>query len=373
MTQLSRTCLFDPAKIRLTPKAQKAVLLDFDLQIEQKTAVVRQGTWFILPFAKVLPFTDFYGKPILGVRLIPGQALSESPVLIYSANKATTVSTSLSTALPMIIYRKRLQFSRQKFYELWQEVEDELLDLHAAMGGKDCLEGLRSVLFDDSLFPDESTLDVLPDIARRSLDLLDPTLQHLLYRQYLHKAITQQVATFPLPDGLGAWKNAATVAALQIHENEESQEITMLAAWEVAKFPASIDTSTDYKMVEHMPTPLGNANLRVASAAKILDNHQASISDHWKSDPIWSPTMAIAEDHYAYNGIAHVEAAQYLDEAGQPERAFDALISAAFWSYNYQGEAFPATLDAARHLADKYNWLEISEILESLATLYNLQ
>jgi len=372
MVQLSTTCLFDPDQVRLSEKAQKAISLDFDLQVDQQIAVVKQGTWFILPFAKVRPFTNYFGKCILGIRIIPGQALSESPVLMYSNNKAVTVSSSLGTALPMMVYRNQLQYGREPFYELWQDVEHELLELHAALGGTDDLEGLRSVLFDDNLFPNDESLGVSPDIASESLKRLDPTPQHLLYRQYVQSAITQLVATFPLPDGLEHWKNAATLVALEIHQNDESQDIKTLVAWEVAKLPASLDTSTDYN-VEHLPTPLGNADLRVAQAAKILANHQESISDHWKSDPIWSPTMAIAENHLAYNGIAHVEAAQYLDEAGQPERAFDALISAAFWSYNYQGEALTTTLDAARYLADKYNWLEISQVFERLATLYNEQ
>ncbi|MDZ8065577.1 MAG: hypothetical protein RMY64_08040 [Nostoc sp. DedQUE08] len=374
MTRLSLTCSFDPSTFNLSESTRKATKIDFNIQPEQRISLVNQGTWSVLPFARVLPFTDTFGKEIVGIRLLPGKVLAQSPVVVCSQNQIVTVSTSLSTALPMLIYRYKLyklRRGKESLRELWPEVKDELIELHVAMGGEDHLEGLESVIFDDKLYPQSDNAAVVQEAACESLERLDSNPQHLLYRKYLHQAITKQVVAIPLPDRLGTWRNAAAVVALQIsNQLKKNIEEQQLAAWEVAKLPASIDTSTS-RTIEHIFKLGGNADLRVAKAAQILVKQQDSVLQEWKRDPIWTATITLANEGKTYNGLAHVEAAKNLDESGEPARAFDALISAAFWSYNFQGEALISVVDAARYLATQHEWEEISEILENLANLYN--
>lgn len=373
----SRSLPFDLSVINLSERARKATKMDFDIQPEHLVALVQQGTWSVLPFAKVLPFTNTFGKVMVGIRLLPGQALVESPVVVCSANKILTVSTSLRTALPMLIYRYKLHESRlgwDSLRELWPEVESELIELHTAMGGEDRLEGLHSVLFDNKLYPKEAnTREVFEEAVRESLERLDPNPQHLLYRKYLHQALTRPDVSLPIPEGLGPWKSGAAVVALQTSCNmQNQQQDQLLAAWEVVRAPASLDTATP-RTIQHLFRPSDNGDMRVAKAAQLLAQYQDQVPEEWKHDPIWSATIALTNEGKAYTGIAHVEAAQALNEMGQPIYAFDALMSAAFWSYQAQGEALIATIDAARYLAANHHWKEVGEVLEALATHYNKQ
>jgi hypothetical protein len=65
-----------------------------------------------------------------------------------------------------------------------------------------------------------------------------------------------------------------------------------------------------------------------------------------------------------YEGYAHAEAVVALDERGEPERAWGALHSAAWWGANSRGVAPSAMFDGARLLARRHGWDDIAWAVE---------
>jgi hypothetical protein len=68
-----------------------------------------------------------------------------------------------------------------------------------------------------------------------------------------------------------------------------------------------------------------------------------------------------------YDGYAHAEAVVALDESGEPERAWGALHSAAWWGANSVGKAPAAMLDGGRLLAERHGWKDIGWALDRAA------
>lgn len=376
MSQFSKTLPFDIAQFSLSEAARKTVGIDFELQPAHYTSLIKYGTWCILPVAKRFPFLKIFGQEVVGVRLLPNRSILESPVVICSGNQIITASTTLASAIPMLIYRYSL-YEQPKRWKIicdrWSQIEDELIALHSALGGHDRLKGIRSLLFDEQIYSQSNQPNAFQESVRESLDILDQSPEHLLYRKYVHQAILTHTATIPLPKGFGCWTNAAKIIAFQANLSRKYDiEFPLLAAWEVVNMPASVDTGTT-REIQHLFRSGGNADLRIYKAVEFLYQYQDKVPTEWQEDPIWKATMMLAEHGQNYNGIAHIETAKHLDEQGQPERAFDALISAAFWSYNYQGKALNTTIEAAYYLASKYGWEEIYAILDQLMIYYNEQ
>jgi hypothetical protein len=369
MAVMSKYNFFYPNKIKLSKKCQNAIQLDFDISTQIEINHVDYGMWYILPFAKILPFTDFGGNSTVGIRLIPNTSIQNCPVVACSSNKAVTVASSLSTALPMLIYRNQLCFSKYPFINFWPEIENELIDLHMMLGGTDSLEGLRSLLLDDSLFAKTEWIDVPDEIAYKSLSILDTTPEHLVFRKYVQDCIANKNEHLNKPENLEGWTNSAISTTFLNYQNSEFEKEKILSAWQVANLPASIDTPNTGK-ITHLPSQLENARQILIDSSRVLAANLDLIPNQWKIDPLWHPTMLINEDHRLCNGISHIEAAQQLDELGQPERAFDALISAAFWSYTNHKVAIITILEAAIYLAKKNNWADIVVALEDFFKLH---
>lgn len=81
--------------------------------------------------------------------------------------------------------------------------------------------------------------------------------------------------------------------------------------------------------------------------------------------------MKLAEDGRVYDSYSHVEAARDLDEAGQPQRAFDMLQSAVFWSTLNHNQSIPGVFEIAHSLAASFGWSDLDEYMNGLAKRHN--
>jgi hypothetical protein len=80
---------------------------------------------------------------------------------------------------------------------------------------------------------------------------------------------------------------------------------------------------------------------------------------------MFDASSVLARRGRSYDGAAHVTAARRLDEGNDPELAFAALQSAAFWSRCAYGKAANEVLAAARALIEKRGWRELSQLVDA--------
>jgi hypothetical protein len=72
---------------------------------------------------------------------------------------------------------------------------------------------------------------------------------------------------------------------------------------------------------------------------------------------------ALAIEGVSYQGYTHAEAVVALDEADQPERAWQVLQSAAWWAARRAGHVPDAMLTGALFLAERHGWGNILRVV----------
>jgi hypothetical protein len=355
--------------------------LDLTWPVDEETRVDQliQGTWWIQPLAR-------RSDDILGLFLQPGKEQAQCPVVLSSGSEAVTIASSMATAVPMFLYLSQLIPVSKKwhrFRQRWPELEEDLLPLHLAMGGTDRLEGFRQVLFDDELL-EHWEVGLSPERRhenhRKAFERLDPSPENILHRRHLCQAGIEFLASKAPVDiasaddfsMFGAWRTACAVATFHLARIYHRTPALLTAAWEVACRPAGLDTGQSGIDPYHFPCGMlaDGAPLQTAQA---LAKHAAEVETSWTRDPLWPAVMALAEQGLSYQGVDHVRAAQLLDEElKQSERAYQSLISAAFWSFTALGASVPAMMDAATWLAEKSGWTDLHTHLLEMATYRSL-
>jgi hypothetical protein len=112
------------------------------------------------------------------------------------------------------------------------------------------------------------------------------------------------------------------------HDNDMSH----LTAREVVQNPAGLDNSSlGLTIMGWLAGPRKLRTVTTLDAAVWLSGHQDEIPAEWKDEPIWNPVIAMAKQGEAYDGHAHVTAAEILYENGCPVKAYTTLNSAAYW------------------------------------------
>jgi hypothetical protein len=139
------------------------------------------------------------------------------------------------------------------------------------------------------------------------------------------------------------------------------------AAWLLANEPAGLDAFQG-ALPSHIAAPWGASPTGIpVEAAKLLVSRKGQVAQHWKADPMWEAIEALAVDGSSYSGTAHMKAAQDLEEAGQRERAFTALTTAAYWMWNATQQPFPQLMKGAAILAEESGWTEVRHALATIA------
>ncbi len=81
--------------------------------------------------------------------------------------------------------------------------------------------------------------------------------------------------------------------------------------------------------------------------------------------------LGLAKEPKGYAGLAHMDAARALKKSGQPEDAFAALTSAAYWFGLHGGDERVELAEAAQLLAKEAGWTDTLAALELAAERIN--
>lgn len=351
------------------------------------TRLARVGLWHIVP---IMEEVDPIDSPfVIGLRLVPGMTLEQSPVVLAREKQALTIASTPATLVPNLLFYHNMDvMGDEGWKELkanWPTVRGELLELHHLCGGQDNLEPFEAFLHDEQVM--ETPL--FQKDASRALvwTAVDTSPEHLAFRRYVQRFIDDPAFLTPPPDTLGVWTwYAASCAAAraekwardtlllmdarQYGESDPDIEATLprlLPVSEAAPYlwaaldramPIDANAGDTHPIVQFsLPKRINHAIADQASA--LTDRETAEQVPRWmRDDPLWFALSALGEQgSLGYRGAQHVETAAVLDsDRGEPERSLNALISAAYWWAVCVRSPNPLMLDAAIYLARKRGW-----------------
>jgi hypothetical protein len=365
MPRLTSQWSFDPDTVKFSEEAELACGLRFDLDPEHhRVILVGCGTWWVLPFARTL------SDEIIGVRMVPGTPLAQSPVVMLNQAEAMTIASTPTRLVSNSIYMSMM--GGQEFWNrkrgLTSATWDQLAALHRQLGGTDDLQPIRTVIADDALR--DAVLDFggrLIEGMTTALARLDSSAQTAAFLKFARRAVETHDAPFPLPD-VGCWR-AAAAAIAYVSNGVATWQGTRdhwkrMAAWEVVNQPPGLDTAQG-ALPSLIAPPHGTSARLLFAAARDLAEAESKLAVDVTRDPLWPAIRAIAAEAADYGGLAHMDASPLLKEAGDPERAFTATIAAAFWRWTLTQEPFPELLIGAQMLAAQSGWTEIAEALQT--------
>ena len=287
----------------------------------------------------------------LGLWLRPERPPADSPVVLALGACATTLAPSPRLLVPALVLRA-VRGSRPRFVRVRQLLDgewNELAELHAALGGSDRLESLRELFHDELLETRVGSTD--RETATRATADAWARIDRSGETAAFARAIAD-VSLRRVPDpaaGYGAWQPAVAAACAAALPGGQAPAWLWLMLSASPGFDAGVGPFS---------APDTAAAARALHAAA---NRLVTIDGPWRGDPAWPAVQALAAAPLgAYAGMAHMEAARALDEAGQPARAWDALASATFWA-SLARRPITEIGHVARWLAGKNGWSHLSE------------
>jgi hypothetical protein len=289
---------------------------------DDRLARLRYGTWGLLPILRAGSGQGY------AIRLLPGHAVEQSPVVFYAEAEAITVASTLQGSLPAILRHAAI------------DPADRWTHLHRALGGEGAPLAAPA-----------------PDSAEVG------------YREYVGRCVREYSGHLPLPEGLqgwtaaaaancfaGAWSADRTARRLGVEPaKSEASRRLLIASWQVQHHPASLDRGFG-RMPGLRPRITGSYWQSCADAAQVLCRRERDTDPGWHRHPLWNVVRTIAEAPGEYDGEVHLHAAAALDMAGDIYGAWSALCSGAYWSYVRRGAAREPFFDAARTLSAKHAW-----------------
>lgn len=333
--------------------------------VQLRAALVEAGAWMVEPLAVLGPaFQPWW----LGLLCRPGLSADQWPVVLVSDRNIVTISSSTQMACANILYTMRLRqsFGWPLLRRAWSAVEGEFLELERAMGGEGCVAALGRLVADPVNEREAKKSASKPALRgrfeARILGAFDPDPDRKRFCEYVLPLI-ERVGGGAVPPALGAWSRQGEVCAFLRGERSAPANTAALAgAWGLVCGIAALDTALAAPQLTSHPAT-GLADSVVHGAAELLMQHQEQLGA-WRESPFWSPTVELATNGRLYSGHAHLQAANVLCDRDEPDAAWAALASAAFWSRVSMGRSTPMAFERARSLASSRGWADVVDVLD---------
>jgi len=337
------------ARLRLTESTSHALRLDVPGPMDVVPLLCHRGLWWSLPLLRMT------GIDVIALRMMPGVALAESPVLRLTGPTAVTIASSpralMSALIPLLMTAGPELWAAVRALDVdqWKELEE----LQRELGGGP-LAPVRRVV--------EERQRQVPSFTE------DP------------RARSQWLADIwrtldPQRPGGAAWSAArASQRFVELEAREPSTAAPsverLVAAWDLLAEPNALDSgrSDVDSLLLH---PDFAVSLRILMRARrLLADHRDRVPPALKADPMWALIEAVAADSLGYDvSTEMMVAAAYDEEAGEPERAFTMLTNQSYWNHVRSGRDQEAPLDAAEWLAEKSGWAELAQHLSVVRAL----
>ena len=345
---------FSDEAAKVTPEALRAHL---------------QRAWPTWPFGAK-------GSSNRGLRIVPGRPAHHWPLVRGQRGCGETMGTHAGYGIPILMYHVLGSSMSLKGIECIEEERNEdraaVEPLHAALGGSP--EGLDAyeANLTGGLLPGTEYSQERRDADNINLRLIDPSPEHLRFRDYLHERIRTGGQRVAVPDGLGVWENAAVclgfIQEWPLYGVLTCPPAAVPLAWRVLHAAPQFDLGMLNTHKTHAMPSTGIANhLNVAHAfvavGKYASEEQRAA---WAGDPIFDIVLPAIVSQEAEWWLRYMEAAAAFDGLEQPELSWNALCAGCLW-VSRKGGPWRPFFDAALALAQRRGWTDVVLALENQA------
>jgi hypothetical protein len=348
--------------------------VSFGISKRNNAQLIQNGFWHVNFFAHQFSWLEDYSNWI-GVRIVPGVSLEESPIVSVNKFGAMTISPNLKNLTVNWLYYTQIDANNWEFiHQEWLSVKNEILEIHSQLGGDmDLFTRFDAYILNAENFHLPGYMN---EITRAHEFLkVDQSVETTRFREFMQKLILNENLLPEFSNNFGAW-NDYTRAAIASRayflrgSKKKSLVDTVQSMWLGFDKPAPYDSDIFGKIkqfgISRNPTlPLHSIALSTTQPYTHLN--EPPIPDSIQNDPLFPAAQALASFSHAsgYKGVEHMEAAAKLDiDLNDGKRSYEALVSASFWSAMNLGFPFKESYQAALHLAAKYGWDEMLELLE---------
>lgn len=335
-------------------------------ETELYTKILQVGQWYVAPFC----FEKFDSYAI---KLTPNKKLADSPVCLRSGWDHYSFSNSLITFLS---FRQLKMLNTPNFAQYilddWQILEELSMPFREYTNGLDTLEFLNEYLHnkDKQKYlsnPAEFYTNVYLDFWNHYY----PARQQKEYVQLMHSMIKDE-SYFPdfKVEDYGIWNTRAYNAIGQraytlINIKTEEKENQL---WQSFIQPHGFDAvEFDFGFIPYTTSSSFQLDPIISKF-----NPELGYFSKWRSHPLYEAGQILNKNKSAYNGHAHIKAAKVIDEElKDPVMAWNALVSAGYWSGVNFGRPNMEAWNAAIDLSGRHGWTEIYEVLTDQLEFYN--
>lgn len=345
---------------------------DDEEEIEKCFNIFRSGFWSVVPFA----FDDYNN---FAIRLMPNKNLSDSPVITKGIADFRTISPNLASfiAMSLLPLLKDIDIVNEEIKKNWRLLEELSLPFREYTASLDSLEFLKEYLDNENKLkylgnPSEFYTKVYLDFWNHYYD----TPQQREYAELMQSMMDDKsyLPDFEIKD-YGIWNTRAYNALAQRAYSKTNYK--NVVEFERYNFQSVIQPN-GFDPVEYTFDILPHAtstNFELDGIISFFDtnpNLEWEYSKSIKEHPLFNVLEIIKKNKSMYNGDAHIKAAKVIDEElNDPLMAWDALVSAGYWSgVNFENPNMNAW-KAAIDLSEKHGWTEINEVLIDQLEFYN--
>lgn len=333
------------------------------------TKILQTGQWYVAPFS-------FETYDSYAIKLSPNKKLLESPVYLRNRSDYYLFSNNLSSFLP---FRQLRMLDTSDFIQYilddWQLLDELSLPIRKYTNSLDSLEFLKEYLHNEDKLknlknPSQFYAEVYLDFWNHYYK----TPQQKEYVRLMHSMIENKayLPDFEIKD-YGIWNNKVSNA---LSQRAYSYELIDLSEQNKIQFYwQSFIQSHGFDASGYSLQILPNTNSRSNLEFDLMLSHSDNIyllPEKIRNHPLFLPLERIVKSSKSYNGDAHIEAAKAIDEElNDPIMAWDALVSAGYWSGVNFGNPNMNAWKAAIDLSEKHGWTEINEVLIDQLEFYN--
>lgn len=342
--------------------------VEFSHQEEAKiyTKILQIGQWYVALFS-------FETYNSYAIKLSPNKKLLESPVCLRSRGDHSLFSNNLANFLPM---RQLRMLDTSDFVQYilddWQLLEELSLPLRQYTNSLDSLEFLKEYLHnDDKLIYLENPSEYYTKIYLDFWNHYYNTQQQKEYVELMNSMIKDQsyLPDFEIND-YGVWNtrayNAIGQRAYTLIDIETEKKENQF--WQSFIQPHGFDAvEFDFGFIPYTTSSSFQLDTIISKFIPEL-----GYFSKMKNHPLYPVGQILSKNKSSYTGDAHIEAAKAIDEElNDPIMAWDALVSAGYWSGVNFGEPNMNAWKAAIDLSEKHGWTEINEVLTDQLEFYN--
>lgn len=343
---------------------EKRRVLGFTTNIEDdiKFNLLRKGGWHSLYFASSISFQ-------YGLRIFPDKKVSDWSVVETDEMGGFTTKAPLLNNFLYFKYLNTISHldgfveCKNNLNKL-EEVVSPFLDF---VDGKRGFEFYRDYLLNEANLPtseDESKLKYYLDFWNHYGDgegfktMIDLVGDMLKDEQYIPKNIASV--------DLGVWetriKNILAQRAYIIQDDAIPYADAEPFLWQSFVQPHGYDSEEIY--FDYLPSLSSQCNEEIQGVVELLNAEYYEHADYIKESPLYAALVALYGKDDSYLGVQHVEAAMIYDlEHKDPLKAWDCLVSAAYWSGLNSNETFLPAWKAAIELCERNNWKDAHDAL----------